>query len=368
MLSETEKHARLRLARSDNVGPVTFRHLLERYQTAEKALQALPGLARKGGARSIRIADKEAIDREFQIAREMGVIHLFAADIGFPRQLCHIHDTPPVLLCRGDTQLLKQDCIAVAGARNASSAGIAFARRLARGLTQAGLCVVSGFARGIDTGAHEGALEHGATIGVLASGIDVVYPRENIKLYDRICAEGLFVSEHAPGEEPKAKNFPKRNRIVSGLSCGVVIVEATKRSGSLITARLALEQGREVMAVPGPPNDPRSDGTNSLIQQGAALIQNVDDVLDAIRLGGQQETSEPEILYHQQTTNWQVDEDKRRAIRNCLSQAPVEVDEITRQTGFGAHVVHTVLLELELAGRLQRHAGGRVSLVDELLS
>ncbi|MDB5699927.1 MAG: dprA [Sphingomonadales bacterium] len=278
--------------------------------------------------------------------------------------LAGLESAPPVLIVRGNLRLLDRPAVAIVGARNASAAACRFARGLAHDLAEEGCIVVSGLARGIDTAAHQGALgqgQGGATAAVIASGIDIAFPPENAELQENIAQFGVLIAEQIPGREPLARHFPSRNRIIAGLAIGTVIVEAAPRSGSLITARLANEAGREVMAVPGSPLDPRAQGCNALIRDGATLIQNAGDVLETIRpMAGRVE---------QRTTGWRgapVDTDasdtERRRITDLLGHTPVPVDELVRQSGFHPAVVATVLLELELGGRLERHAGGRVSL------
>jgi DNA processing protein len=269
-LTDGERLERLRLTRTESVGPVTFRQLMARFGTAAEAIEALPELARRGGRhRPIRICPRDEAERERDALTAFGGTHLFPGEAGYPDTLSAIDDAPMVLSVVGAAPLLKREAVAVVGARNASTSGRSFARRLAADLAAAGLVVVSGMARGIDAAAHAGAAE--ATVAVLAGGVDVIYPRENADLYARIREQGLLVSEMSFGLQPQARHFPRRNRIISGLSRGVLVVEAALRSGSLITARLAAEQGRDVFAVPGSPLDPRCRGPNDLIRKGAIL-------------------------------------------------------------------------------------------------
>jgi len=283
----------------------------------------------------------------------------------FPRPLAAIADPPPLLALLGHAALFGRDSVAVVGARNASAVGGRFARGLAAELGQQGYAVVSGLARGIDSQAHQGALESG-TIAVVAGGVDVVYPPENQALYERIVEAGLVVSEQPLGLAPQGRHFPRRNRLVSGLALGVVVVEATLRSGSLITARLAGEQGREVMAVPGSPLDPRHRGTNRLIREGAALIEGADDVVAALRGLGRERFGEPPgrlpgAPAAGESAERAIAARDRQAVLAALGPTPVDVDELIRQCHLTPAAVMVVVLELELAGRLKRHAGGKVS-------
>ncbi|HEX9702366.1 MAG TPA: DNA-processing protein DprA, partial [Rhodospirillales bacterium] len=280
-LSDAEKLAWLRLIRTDNVGPITFRRLLERFGSAARALDALPDLARRGGrAQGLKPRAKAEAEAEIEAVRACGARLLAWGEPDYPPLLAHVEDAPPLLSVLGHAGLLNKKAIAVVGARNASINGCRFAERLARDCGQGGLLVVSGMARGIDAAAHKGGLATG-TLAVLGGGIDVIYPKENADLYRRIVGEGVLVSEVAPGTQPQARHFPRRNRLISGVSRGVVVVEASPRSGSLITARMALEQGRDVFAVPGAAMDPRARGTNHLIRQGAILTESAEDVLSA---------------------------------------------------------------------------------------
>jgi DNA processing protein len=282
-LSDEQRLDWLRLIRSENVGPRTFRSLLNHFGGAKAALSALPDLARRGGAsRTGRICSQEDAERELVAARRAGVALVALGEPGYPGRLQAIYDAPPLIAVRGEIASLGRPMVAMVGSRNASGAGIKFAERLARELGDAGLVVVSGLARGIDAAAHRGSLSTG-TVAVLAGGHGQVYPPEHRELLEDVVVEGAAVSEMPLDWEPRARDFPRRNRLISGLSAGVVVVEAAKRSGSLITARMALEQGREVFAVPGSPLDPRADGTNGLLKEGAALVTSADDVLSVLR-------------------------------------------------------------------------------------
>ncbi len=369
-LSRTERVDWLRLIRSENVGPVTFRRLIERFGSAGAALAALPDLARRGGrARPIVIHSRAAAERELDAVERLGAVLLASVEPGYPAPMRLLDESPPLLCARGNLHLLTRPAVAVVGARNASAAGCKIARQLALDLARAGHLVASGMARGVDSAAHQGALEaDGATAAVLAGGVDVVYPPENAKLYQAIVAQGVAVSEMPPGTTPQASHFPRRNRIISGMSLGVVVVEATPRSGSLITARLALEQGREVFAVPGSPLDPRAQGPNRLIRQGATLTETADDVLQVLadmlrrpmsesRDGDGFSAAPPRIPDPTEL------EEARAAIVQALGPTPVLVDEILRQCQLSPSVVSMILLELDLAGRLARHPGNKVALL-----
>jgi len=366
-LSPAERLDWLRLIRSENVGPRTFFRLLERFGSAAAALDALPGLARQGGLRrAIRLCPKAEAAAEIAALDKAGLRLIAAIEPAYPRALAAIDDAPPLLAVIGAVSLLERPMVALVGARNASLNGRNFARRLAADLGRAGLVVVSGLARGIDTASHEAALASG-TVAVMAGGADVVYPPENRDLWERIATTGLVVSEMPPGTEPQARHFPRRNRIISGLSLGVVVVEASPRSGSLITARLAADQGREVFAVPGSPLDPRAAGPNDLLRHGATLTAGADDVLAVLSGMIRQPLAEPGRTGFTPAAGPPPDESElaaaRAAILALLGPVPVMVDEILRQCQFSPSVVSWVLLELELAGRLDRQPGNRVALL-----
>ncbi|NLS28704.1 hypothetical protein S2M10_37150 [Sphingomonas sp. S2M10] len=354
------REPRLRLLRSANVGPVTYAQLIARYGSAEAALEALPMLAARGGGRAPQIADAGAVRREIAAVERLGARYLFLDDPAYPPLLAELENAPPALIVRGDAALLARPCVAMVGARNASAAACRFARQLAIGLVEQGATVVSGLARGIDTAAHQGALA-GGTVGVIASGIDIVFPPENAELQERVARQGLLVTEQPPGTEPLARFFPARNRIIAGLSLGTVVVEAAPRSGSLITARIAAEAGRDVMAVPGSPLDPRAQGCNLLIREGAILVQSAADIWEQVRPIDARGVRAPGGRFGAVPPEDASDADRRR-VAALLGPVPVGVDELIRQSGCTPAVVQTVLLELELAGRLDRHAGARVSL------
>ena len=366
MPSEAERLACLRLIRSEHVGPVTYRHLLGRFGTAEAALAGLPALARKGGRRRpIRICPQPEAERERDDLTEHGGRMVMLGEAAYPAALAALEDAPPVLSLLGRGELLSLPAVAIVGARNGSANACRFAETLAQGLGEAGHLVVSGMARGIDAAAHRGALASG-TLAVLAGGVDVVYPPQNRALYEGIREQGLLLSEVPLGTQPQARHFPRRNRLISGLSKGVVVVEAALRSGSLITARFAADQGREVMAVPGSPLDPRAKGCNSLIKQGATLIDSLEDVLQSItpdaRFGIRPPPPQAPPLQTDAAAEEEAEGGQQRLLE-LLGPSPVAVDELVRRCHLSAAAVSVALLELELAGRLERHPGARVSLV-----
>ena len=351
---------RLRLIRSANIGPVTYGQLIARFGTAAAAIEAIPMLAARAGGRAPVVADAAIIVREQAAVARLGARYLFLGDDDYPPLLAELETAPPVLIVRGDPALALRRVVAIVGARNASAAACRFARDLAFALAGEGLVVVSGLARGIDTAAHQGSVD-GGTIGVIASGIDVAFPPENAELQERVAREGLLVTEHPPGTEPLSRHFPQRNRIIAGIAVGTVVVEAAPRSGSLITARLAGEAGRDVMAVPGSPLDPRAQGCNLLIREGATLVQSAADVIEAIGPIDARMLRSPASGYGAPPPTDASDAERRRVI-GLLGPVAVTVDELIRQSGMAPAVVQMVLLELELGGRLERHSGGRVSL------
>ncbi|HWK36951.1 DNA-processing protein DprA [Sphingomonas sp.] len=351
--------ARLRLIRTAGIGPVTYRHLLARFGSAEAAIEALPTLARRGGGQAPPLADPRVVAREMATVERLGASYWFVDDPDYPPLLGQLENAPPALIVRGDRALARRTVIAVVGARNASAAACRFARGLAVDLGAAGAVVVSGLARGIDTAAHQASLSTG-TIGVIASGIDITFPPENAELQETVAQTGLLLAEQPPGAEPLARHFPSRNRIIAGLALGTVVVEAAPKSGSLITARIANEVGREVMAVPGSPLDPRAQGCNLLIREGATLVQSADDILEAVRPIDPRAVRAP-VPRFDAGAPADPDDRARDAVLTLLGPVAVSVDEVIRQSGLMPAAVQTVLLELELAGRLERHAGGRVS-------
>ena len=363
-LTDEQRLDWLRLIRSDNVGPRTFRALVNHYGGARAALSALPDLARRGGASGpARLFPREAAEREIVAARSLGVTFVALGEAAYPRRLQMIDDAPPLLAVRGKFSTLASPMVAIVGARNASAAGQRFAEKLARDLGEAGFAIVSGLARGIDAAAHRASLATG-TVAVLAGGHDRIYPAEHAGLLTDLLVAGAAVSEMPLGWEPRARDFPRRNRLISGLAAGVVIVEAARRSGSLITSRLALEQGREIFAVPGSPIDPRAEGTNGLLKQGATLVTEANDVITVLRpiLGRSMElpVEEPEFDL---TSPREPGDNERARIIELLGPTAVLIDDLVRLSGSSPAVVRTVLFELELAGRLERQGGGLVSLL-----
>ncbi len=356
--AQEDRIARLRLIRTDGIGPITYRQLLARFGTAAAALDAVPQLAARGGGRQPRIASRGHVEQEMERVERLGARYLFLGQGLYPPLLAQVESAPPALIVKGELGLLERPAVAIVGARNASAAACRFARTLAQGLGEEGALVVSGLARGIDSAAHDGSLETG-TAGVIAGGIDVVYPPENEARQAAVGERGLLVAEQPPGTEPRARHFPYRNRIIAGLSGGTVVVEAAPKSGSLITARYAVEFGRDVMAVPGSPLDPRAQGCNQLIREGAVLVQNAADVLETVRPLQVRSVAQPASGYEPAPEASDAD---RARIVGLLSPTPVPVDELIRQSGLTPAAVQTVLLELELSGRLDRHAGGRVAL------
>ena len=353
---------RLRLIRTPGIGPIAYRQLLLRFGTATAALDAIPDLARRGGGKAPAIFPLASAEREIAAVDKAGARYLALGQGLYPRALAELENAPPLITAKGRLDLLDRPLIAIVGARNASAAACRFARGLAHDLGNEGISVVSGLARGIDSAAHDGSLDSG-TIAVIAGGIDIVYPPENEARQHDIAERGLLIAEMPPGTEPRARHFPYRNRIIAGLAAGTVVVEAAPRSGSLITARLAGEAGREVMAVPGSPLDPRAQGCNSLIRDGATLIQSAADVLEALRpiSGGVASPVRP-FDHDPFVTPIDPEPDVRARVEELLGPSPAPVDEIVRLSGAEAGAVQLVLLELELGGRLERHAGGKVSL------
>jgi DNA processing protein len=364
-LNPQERLDWLRLIRSENVGPVTFHQLLQRHGSAAAALAALPELARRGGRRNFTVWSRDQAERELTALHKLGARLIAWGEPDYPPLLAPLDDAPPLITVLGRPELLARKSIAMVGARNASASGQRFAREMAYDLARAGFVVTSGLARGIDAAAHGGAVAQG-TVAVVGGGVDVVYPEENRGLYDEIVEDGAVVAESPVGTVPQARHFPRRNRLISGMSMGVVVIEAALKSGSLITARFAAEQGREVFAVPGSPLDPRCRGTNDLIRNGATLVEGADDVLSALAgMGGRGPapplTRRPGPRPPPETTPKQLDE-AESAITSLLGPTPVTVDELLRRCHLSPSIIATVLLELELAGRLDRHPGGLVSL------
>jgi DNA processing protein len=369
-LSENERLSRLRLIRTENVGPATFRTLVNRFGSAEEAINQVGDLSRRGGrSKPIVPAPIGAIEDEWHRTHKLGGEFRMIGDLDYPRLLAAVDPVPPVFSILGHPHLLTERSIAIVGARNASANSRKIAHEIAEGLGAANYTVVSGMARGIDGAAHQGALESG-TVAVLAGGIDSIYPKENEDLYHALKERGAILSEMPLGHTGRSKDFPRRNRLISGLALATVVVEAALRSGSLITARTALEQSREVFAVPGSPLDPRCKGANHLIKQGANLVENAQDVVDLL------ETFVPRVLRDidpedqspaesppiQDPSSTELDKWQEPAI-SLLGPAPTEIDEIVRQSGCPPGFVSIIILELELAGRAERMPGQRIALI-----
>jgi len=365
-LSDIEKRDWLRLIRSEHLGPVTFHNILRYYGSAAKAIDALPEMAKRAGAkRAIRLAPPGAIEAELKALRKCGAELLAWGEPGYPLRLMQLDDAPPLLCAMGMPDPQDRPGIAIVGARNASAIGQRFTRDIAAELCRHGFAVISGLARGIDRAAHEGALAaDGHTMAFIGTGIDISFPPENEKLQAELTGRGLVLAEMPVGTPALAQNFPRRNRLISGASLGVLVVEAAMKSGSLITARMAGEQGREVMAVPGSPLDPRCHGSNDLIRQGATLVERIDDILAAVapQTAPRQRTAAPAPASASRPEPDSSDLDRAHAeIDRLLSPSPVQVDDLIRLSGLGSAAVHMVLTERELAGRLTRHPGGKVS-------
>jgi DNA processing protein len=366
-LTEPERLDWLRLIRTENVGPITFHRLLERYGSARAAIDALPDLARQGGrAKPLKVAAKAEAERELAATARIGVRVLASCEPDYPAALAAIDDAPPLIFVLGHAHLLARPAVALVGARNASLNGRKIAETFARGLAEAGFLVVSGLARGIDTAAHRGALDCG-TAAVVAGGVDVVYPEENTALQADIARQGVLVAENPVGIQPQARHFPRRNRVISGLSLGVVVVEAALRSGSLITARMAADQGREVLAVPGSPLDPRAEGTNALLRQGVGVARSVEDIVETLKpLAGRPVAERPPSLFD--GPGYPIDDEgelarARAIVLESLGPTPVAIDELVRGCQLSPPVVLTVVLELELAGRVQRQPGNLINVI-----
>jgi DNA processing protein len=362
-LTPPERRDWLRLSRSDTIGPITFNMLLARYGSVAQVITALPDLACRSGKNHLQLISATQAEDEIAAHDNYGAKLVAHCEPDYPHLLAIVEDAPPLISVFGKADVLNKKCLAIVGARNASLNGKKMAEQLACDFGAVGCITVSGLARGIDTAAHQGSLASG-TIAVLAGGIDNIYPQENRNLYEAIAATGCIVAEMPFGSEPRAQHFPRRNRIISGLSLGTVVVEAAHKSGSLITAHRALEQGREVFAVPGSPLDPRCQGTNTLIKQGATLIENAADVLE--NLPRQIRIAEPiqaSLLPPAQPVADTEFTQTYNQIIEKLSPSPVAVDELIRQCHLSPPLVLTVLLEFELAGLVQRQPGNKVILV-----
>jgi DNA processing protein len=369
-MNTAEKLAWLRLSRTENVGPITFYKLLERFGSAEAALKALPELAKRGGRMNgLKPFAADLAEKEMEQIEKFNAQLIARDEPGYPKLLAEVEDAPPLITVLGHAALLSKPSLGVVGARNASLTGRKIADEFSRKVAAAGYVIVSGLARGIDTSAHAASLATG-TVAVVAGGIDVIYPRENETLYRQIAEQGAIVAESPFGTEPLARHFPKRNRIISGLSLGVLIVEAAMKSGSLITARMALEQNREVFAVPGSPLDPRAEGANKLIQDGAHMAVNADEIIRELKNlrhrpmhdpAGDPWKGAPHLFSNAPAK--EQDESLRIRILEILSSTPVQMDEIIRAANAPAADVLIVILELELAGRIERQPGNKVNLI-----
>jgi DNA processing protein len=368
-LNDAQRLNWLRLLRSDNVGAATFRDLINRFGSAKAALDALPDLVARGGGRKIRIATIEEAEAEIDKVARFGGRIAAIGEADYPPMLRHMDVPPPLVTIMGRGDVFSAPAVSIVGARNASASGAKMARQLAGELGAAGFSVISGLARGIDAAAHWASLETG-TVAVLAGGLDKPYPPENLELVGRIARSGAVITEMPFGWEPRARDFPRRNRLIAGLGLGLVVVEAAQRSGSLISARLAGELGRFVFAVPGSPLDPRAAGSNGLLKDGAILTLGSDDVLEHLRpmIGRapapalrEPEAAPLEPAFDEATT--EPERDERTRLIEALSPSPTALDDIVRHTDLSARTVRTLLLELDLAGRLERHSGGAVSLI-----
>ncbi|GHC62307.1 DNA-processing protein DprA [Limoniibacter endophyticus] len=363
-LTDQQRLSWLRLIRTPNIGPATFRDLINAYGSADAALEALPDLARQGGnTKPFRVTTQAQAEREMDFARDTGIRLVAIGERDYPKYLRAIDHPPPLLGIKGDPSVFTMPPVAIVGARNASIAGTKFARQIAAELASADFCIVSGLARGIDTAAHLGSLQSG-TIAALAGGIDRPYPPQNFDLAQDITKRGMLVSEMPLGWEPRAQDFPRRNRLIAGISLGLVVVEATHKSGSLISARLAGEMGRLVFAVPGSPLDPRSGGTNRLLRDGASIVCETRDIVEALLPMIDNPPVIPPLAYEPPdlSTVSPPGDSERSAVVEALGAIPTPVDEIVRHTGIAPAKIHLILLELEIAGRLERHPGNRVSL------
>ena len=369
-LTDRQRLAWLRLIRSDNVGPATFRDLINHFGSAETAIEMLPELSARGGStRPIRIATVDEAHRELDAVRSFGAELIGIGEPDYPSALRQIDGAPPLLTMKGNLDVTQQPAIGIVGSRNASISGAKFAAMMAHDCGRAGYAIVSGLARGIDAAAHRASLDTG-TIAAMAGGIDQPYPPENLPLLDEICrGNGLAISEMPFGWEPRARDFPRRNRLIAGIALGLVVIEAAERSGSLITARRAADFGRLVFAVPGSPLDPRCHGTNDLLKNGAIVTTEPKDVLQALAPLSQVDLfSLPEVeeppTEKEMPMAMPPSENERFLIIDALGPTPVDIDDVIRHTGVPANKVYLVLLELDLAGRLHRHPRGMVSIAD----
>lgn len=366
-LTETQRLDWLRLIRTRNVGPVTFWRMINYFGGAAQALEFLPEFFRRNGKKPSQITTPHMAQRELEAAKKTGAQLVARGEPGYPSLLAHLDAPPPLLYVKGNLQLAERPAVAIVGARNGSALGQKFTRHLVHELANEGYVIVSGLARGIDTAAHSGAIEQ-ATIAVIAGGIDNYYPPQNENLQRRIEDVGLVISENRPGFTPRAQDFPRRNRIISGASLGTIVIEANLRSGSLITARLASEQGREVMAVPGHPTDPRAAGPNKLIMSGASMITCARDVIDILAPMSSLTKFDPPVL--SETIQSQppiehidVPQNARDVVLDALGSHSVEIDEVIRATQLPSRDVRVILLELELDGRIEHDGAQNIKLL-----
>ena len=356
--SDKELIAHVRLARSRSVGPVTFHKLIEKHGSATTAIEAL-----LDGPNARKVFDQDAAKKEIDAAQAAGMSFFCSGDEHYPPKLAAIYDAPPVLYWKGNPDLLKGRLCGIVGARNASGAGRKLTRRITSELGANNVRIVSGLARGIDTAAHAASLETG-TIACLAGGLDIVYPEENTVLYNNIAEHGLLVSEMPPGTKPQARHFPRRNRIISGLSDGVLIIEAAAKSGSLITARFAAEHGRDLFAVPGSPLDPRSAGGNQLLKDGAILTRDADDIVNELAEHHETLVRPRQPVPKEAKINpiaRKMTAKTKGGLLELLSPSPIHIDEIVTTSGMETNAVTAELQLLELEGKVTRHSGGRFS-------
>ncbi|BBL53374.1 DNA processing protein DprA [Bartonella quintana] len=381
LLTDRQRLSWLRLLRSENIGAVSFRNLIDHYKTAENALAALPELSRKGGlSTSLRIATLEDAEREMQEAERLGIRFVGIGEPDYPAFLKVIEASPPLIAIKGNVSALQKPSVGIVGSRNASAAGKKLAAQFAHFLGEAGFTIISGLARGIDSIAHQASLRTG-TVAVMAGGVDHIYPPENKKLHEDIITHGgAIISEMPISWKPRAIDFPRRNRIIAGLSLGLLVVEAALRSGSLITAHQAAEMGRLIFALPGSPLDPRSVGTNNLIKDGALLTTHPSDIIETLtpliptavnsQLNFFEESASPQIkkesfsLSNRETNSSSSigDDSERAALLSALSTTPIDLDTLSTHSGVPLQNLYLLLVELELAGKLIRHSGGYVSL------
>ncbi len=369
-LTLQEKFDYLRLIRSGNIGPVTFFKLIEHFGTANEALKNIQDMAQKGGKKSFKVAPLKDVEKEFKKAEKENIHIIAFPEAEYPPLLKQIHDPPPILYVKGNAQILRKKSIAIVGARNASANGRMLAQKFASELGDNGICIISGMARGIDTKAHEGSLATG-TIAILGGGVNVIYPKENAELYERISQAGALISEAPIGTQPMAKHFPRRNRIISGMCRGILVVEAARSSGSLITANMAIEQGRDVFAIPGSPIDERARGPNKLIKQGAFLAEDIFDILPVINQIDYQAQTELSKMISAPKKAPSLDENQlahlRKEVVSLLSPSPTDIDMLIRELDCSHSLLAHILLELDLAGRLSRHPGNKISLKKQSL-